>query len=98
MGVKYCEYHNCEWIDKYNGLTYSNLKTVIEGNTFYIKVKTEDTRKLHDRIRNNPPFVEWKTVVMLIMCTMKEETINDVLRSYNFHCKYDWLKEEVKGE
>jgi hypothetical protein len=93
--AKYCEYHNGTWVDRYNELTYWRFKTVIEGNTFYIKQQMEDKRKMHERIKNNPPFQEWQTVVMLVMCTMKEETLNDVLRSYNFHCKYDWLKESA---
>jgi hypothetical protein len=90
---KYCAYHDGAWVDKYNGLTYANHKTEVEGNTFYIRVKVHDDRKPYEKFKNNPPFNPWQKIVILVMCTMKEETLNDVLRSYNFHCKYDWLKE-----
>lgn len=93
MGKEYCDYYNPEWVNKYGNLTYYNYKTEIIGNTFYIKAKVEDTRKFHEKLINNPPFKEWQTVVILVMCNMKEETIKDVLRSYNFNCKYEWLKE-----
>lgn len=42
-----CDFGNHEWVNKFSGLTYGNMKTEIIGNMFYI---LQDTPKYHTKI------------------------------------------------
>lgn len=102
--VGYCDYHNPQWVDKYDGLTYADkYQTKIDGNTFYIIQKID-----HDIYDNKLSFIskyflkkihyDISIVCIIPMIKIHEETIRDVLRSWNFNCKYDWLNCELEEE
>ena len=92
--VGYCDYYNKEWVRKYNDLEYGNMYTEIVGNTFYIKNRHSiETRKVFKKVTNIDT-----CICVIPMIKTAEETIRDVLRSWNFGVKYEWLYEELKGE
>lgn len=101
--VGYCDYHNREFVEKYNGLTYCEYVTRIEGNTFYLE---------HDRTKSAGFDRDYSLVERIIikhsnqrndvlciipMIKTAEETIRDILRSWNFGCKYEWLNDDLEG-
>lgn len=101
--VGYCDYHNREFVEKYNGLTYCEYVTRIEGNTFYLE---------HDRTKSTGFDRDYSLVERIIikhsnqrndvlciipMIKTAEETIRDILRSWNFGCKYEWLNDDLEG-
>lgn len=100
--VGYCVYHKKEFFEKYNGLTYCEYVTRIEGNTFYLECdrmkSTGFTQQYNLAERIIIKHSNQRNAVLCVIPMIKtaEETIRDVLRSWNFESKYEWLNDDLE--
>lgn len=101
--VGYCDFNKRSFVEKYNGLTYCEYVTRIEGNTFYLEYDRSKSAvfdrqyNLAERIIIKHSNRRNSTLCVIPMIKTAEETIRDVLRSWNFNCKYEWLDDELGG-
>ena len=90
--VGYCNYHDFKFIEKYNKLSYQNYFCLIEENTFYLI--SEEEKWTGKFIKQRQKIYERKIILPMIFT--QEETIRDILRSYGFGDKYNWLYDDLQ--
>ena len=90
--VGYCNYHDFKFIERYNKLSYQNYFCLIEGNTFYLI--SEEEKWTGKFIKQRQKIYEKKIILPMIFT--QEETIRDILRSYGFGDKYNWLYDDLQ--
>lgn len=100
--VGYCNYNNKEFVEKYSGLTYLGYATRIEGNTFYLEhdqtksMWFKQEYSLAERVIIKHSNQRNSVLCVIPLIKTAEETIRDVLRAWNFGCKYEWLNDGLE--
>lgn len=78
MADKILNYYDKREMSKFLNLTHGDMYTEQVGNTFYIMRKTKE-KKIFKTIEKK------ETVLYIVMCCgVHEQTIIDILKSYNF--------------
>jgi len=92
---KYCDYHNPDWVARFNNLKNYNYTTAIEGNTLYILHNNEHEYVYKKIIGNiyakmNDKPKRPKAVAWFAMVNMQEQTLIEILESFSLLRRGDW--------
>jgi hypothetical protein len=92
MDDKYCDYHNQDWVNRFNGLRNANYITRIEGNTLYIVNQTKRKIPTYKHFfglfyikteafeEKNSPYI-----CILPMVKIHENTLIEILEAWNIN-------------
>lgn len=75
--MSYCNYHNAEWRNRFNGIKTALYETRIDGNTLYVLHR----RSFIDRVFRT---AQKPAVCTIIMVNLSETILIEKLKEYGF--------------